>query len=43
LLLVALDDEVPDGVAPAAFPAEVPVALREAEVFGDACVLCGEQ
>jgi hypothetical protein len=39
LLVVALDDEVPDDDAPAAFPA----ALREEEAFGEDCVLCGEQ
>jgi hypothetical protein len=43
LLVVALADEVPDDIAPAAFPAAVPVALREEEALGEACVLCGEQ
>jgi hypothetical protein len=42
LLVVALDDEVPNDDAPVAFPAAVPEVLRE-EAFGEACVLCGEQ
>jgi hypothetical protein len=40
---VVVPDELPDDVAPAAFPAAVPELLLEEEALGEACVLCGEQ